>query len=520
MPESRAADRLKLWACAALIIIVVWAARFVPGPRTIDDAFITFRYSDHLLDGAGFVYNIGVQTLGTTTPLWAGLMAVTGGILTGRDFQQYAIVWSALADSGTCIALFLLARRVTGSALIGLVPALLWALSPMSVTFAVGGMETSLVIFWMLAAFALLALAPPERSLWREAAIGLSCALGLLTRVDAILWVAPLLAVQLVSQLRHRRVPWATYAGVAVVLVPWAFFSMAAFGTPLPNSVTAKRYAYRIEPLGAFTGLIRAYSNLFFTFDLFGSIATMVSGLLVLATGVIALVYCARRHFLIFALLVYPWLYLLTLAILNPLMFRWYFAPPLPALMLGVVIGLWVMVRPLERVHRRLPAALTGVIAIVCLASTLSGWTLTPDHGPNRPAPRMAWHQIELFYQEMAERMVRDHGVTRESRVASADIGTIGFFTGAVIIDTVGLVTPELTAYYPVDSALVASDQNYAIPPQLIFDTQPEFLVTMEGFIREGLANNPAFLEGYQLVETIPTDFYGTGMQLWQRTRR
>ena len=51
----------------------------------------------------------------------------------------------------------------------------------------------------------------------------------------------------------------------------------------------------------------------------------------------------------------------------------------------------------------------------------------------------------------MGEHLRDDLGVTAETRVASGDIGAIGYFSRATIVDTVGLVTPELTRYYPVD---------------------------------------------------------------------
>ena len=36
----------------------------------------------------------------------------------------------------------------------------------------------------------------------------------------------------------------------------------------------------------------------------------------------------------------YPWLYLVTFAIPNPLIFRWYLTPPLPAYFFFIFIGL------------------------------------------------------------------------------------------------------------------------------------------------------------------------------------
>lgn len=502
------------------LVLVSLVARALPGTRTIDDAFITFRYSRNIVEGQGFVYNPGVHTLGTTTPLFAVTMAAISKVTGGEDFPWYAIVISAIADAGTVALLFLIARRIIASDAIAALPGLLWAVAPMSVTFAVGGMETSVNILWMVAATWLYV---ARRS---QVALGVVAALGLLTRVDAVLWIAPLFAFQLVdSWLGGRgkplleRIPWRTWLAGGLALLPWVIFSLSYFGTPIPNSVTAKRYAYLIEPLAALRQLIPVYSTPFFEFDTFGSLGAMVGAVVYLALSAFGLVYTARRLPRLLPFLLYPWLYFAAFTILNPLIFRWYMAPPLPALMLGIVVGAWALVSGLLRQSRALRFApvIVGAFGVVWLFTSLNAWTLHPDHGLDRPAPKMAWHALELLYQQMGEHLRDDLGVTPETRVASGDIGAVGYFSRATIVDTVGLVTPELTRYYPVDRSLIAPDQNYAIPPQLIYDTQPDYLVTMEGFVREGLAKQAQFADEYELITEYPFPFYGSSMRLYAR---
>ena len=55
--------------------LVALLARLLTGPHPIDDAYITFRYARNLAEGLGLVYNPGEWVLGTTTPLWAILLA-------------------------------------------------------------------------------------------------------------------------------------------------------------------------------------------------------------------------------------------------------------------------------------------------------------------------------------------------------------------------------------------------------------------------------------------------------------
>ncbi len=498
------------YALLALVMLVALAARVLPGPRTIDDAFITFRYSRNLVEGLGFVYNPGVHTLGTTTPLFTLLMAGFSAVTRGQDYPWYAIAVSAIADAANAALLLLLARRLTGRDAVGAILGLLWAVSPRSVTFAVGGMETSVTILWMLAAT------------WaylngRDRLVGLFAALGLLTRIDAALWIGPLLLWQVVERWRAARVlPWATWGVGALALLPWLVFSTVYFGSPLPNSLSAKTVAY-VLPAGAALGtFITSYSTPFFEFDTFGASGAMVAGVIYLTLSLFGIVYTARHVPRLLPLLLYPWLYLLAFAIANPLIFRWYLNPPMPALMLGILAGVWSLASGLPGL-RRVAQPVLLALGLLWLGMSLNGWTLHPDHGPDRPAPKMAWHQIELLYQRVGTLLRDDYGVTPETRVASADIGAVGYFSRATIVDTVGLVTPALRRYYPVDPALIPAGQNYAIPPALVLDAEPAFLVTMEAFVRLGLAQTPAFTADYTLVEAIPTDFYGTGMQVWAR---
>ncbi len=511
----------------AVLVLVALIARALPDARTIDDAFITFRYSRNIVEGQGFVYNPGVQTLGTTTPLFALTMAAISKVTGGEDFQHYAIAVSAIADALSCVLLYLIARRAIANEWIAALPGLLWAVSPLSVTFAVGGMETSVNILWMIAATWFYV---DKRS---QIGVGICAALGLLTRIDAAFWIAPLFAFQLgdlwISGRGKpflQRIPYHTWIAGALVLLPWVIFSMEYFGTPIPNSVTAKRYAYLIDPGTAFVRLLQTYATPFFEFDTFGPLGAMLASILYPLLSIAALIYAARKLPRLLPLLIYPWVYMLVFSLLNPLIFRWYLAPPIAPLMLSLVIGAWAIIRfPARKIAQASPAfrfvpIIVGIIGIVWLATSINGWTLHPDHGPDRPAPKMAWHAIELLYQRMGEHLRDDLGVTPQTRVASGDIGAVGYFSRATIVDTVGLVTPELTRYYPVDLALIAPDQNYAIPPQLIYDTQPDYLVTMEGFVRAGLAQQTQFRDEYTLITSYPFEFYGSAMQLYQKQTR
>ncbi len=505
-----------------LIIVVALLARIIPQPRTVDDAFITFRYSRNLVEGEGFVYNPDSKVLGTTTPLYALTMAGFGAAF-GEDYPWYALAVNAVADTLSVILLVMIGHYLTGSRRAGLLVGTLWAVAPFSVTFAIGGMETSVHNLWMIAAWA--AYLDQRRGGW----VGAFAALGILTRPDALIWVGPLLLHQLAMAWWKRDsqaslwdwLPWRDYLAGLILGLPWVIFAAWYFGSPLPHTVNTKSVVYLVDSTQALIRLLQHYSTPFHQHIILGVVIGVVLGLFLFpALALIGLRAVTKRVPAALPILTYPWLYFAVFAIQNPLIFRWYLTPPLPAYFLAIVAGGLALLAAFESLVIAGHLRRVGVgLAMVSVVFLLSDWTLRPDHGPDRPAPEMAFHELELFYEQMAQRLVEEQGVGPDTLVAVGDIGAVGFHTNARILDTVGLVTKELNQYYSreLQDEIVVDDANYAIPPQMIFDYQPEYLVVMADFVTGGLEQDPRFEEQYALLYSIETEYYGDEMRVYQR---
>jgi len=530
---------------SALIVILALVARLLPGPRTIDDACITFRYARNLLAGSGFTYNPGESVLGTTTPLYtflmAGLGAITGGV--NAPFPELALGVNALADAATCLLLIWLGRRA-GARFAGWAAAVVWVVAPFSVTFAIGGLETSLYVLLLTTTVAA-ALAGGRRARITAALLG---ALALLTRPDALILLGPLALERLYSAYivqPRQKISLAEVLAFGLPVLAWGTFATLTFGSPLPHSVLAKAAAYRLDSHDALIRLIQHYATPFLEQNLLGAPLAVALGIVLYpalyAAGALQAWKTEKR---LLPWIAYPWLYLVTFALPNPLIFRWYLTPPLPAYFLFILAGLerilsnfrfsildFRLNRPvlfasingaqaeafqskIENRKSKIPFLVLAILIIYPLVFSLSDWRLHPDHGPDHPAPQMAFIELELLYRQAAARIAPD--LDGRSLLAAGDVGVLGYYTPARILDTVGLNSPVSTAYYPLPPGQYVI--NYAIPARLVLDQQPDYLVVLEVYVRNTLLKDPSFLQQYHLVEKIDTDMYGSdGMLIFKR---
>jgi len=503
-------ERLLIASLLALALL----ARLVPGERMVDDAYITFRYARYLAAGQGFVYNPGERVLGTTTPLYTLLMAGLALVTGSRDFPALALAVNALAGAASVGLLYGLGKQFAGHRAPAVTAALLWAVAPYSVTFAIGGMETDLTVALLLAAAC-------AHVTGRSHAMAAFSALALLARPDTaillgLLWLDLILA--------WRRIPWREGLITLALLAPWLIFGMLYFGSPLTSSIAAKSVTYHINQTESLVRLIQHYSTPFFEDAILGSLWRLIGFAVYMLLCGLGGLRVIRRDRRAWPLLAYPYLYLIVFAVANPLLFRWYLSPPLPFYFLLILTGVWTLVSDLGKLAARysilntrrrhsasniqypISISIFALFTAAALALTLNTWDLHPDHGPDRPAPEMAWFKLELLYAQAAD-TVLSHAAPGDT-LCAGDIGRLGYRTGLHILDTVGLVTPQTAHYYPTDPSIYVI--NYAIPTDLVLALDPDYIVILEVYGRQGLLPAPRFQARYRLLEKIETNIYGS----------
>jgi hypothetical protein len=314
----------------------------------------------------------------------------------------------------------------------------------------------------------------------------------------------------------------------------WGAFAWFTFGSPIPHSITAKSVAYLQPANTALVILLQRFATPFADDRTLGVTGIYLGIILYPFLYLVGTLAVLRRSPRFWPLAAFPWLYFAAFAIANPLIFRWYNTPPMVALIFFSLAGLERLLSQfgvgLKRYIDHAWGQCAGMasrlllVLIIPLVFTTRAWTWQPDHGPQRPAPEMAWFKLELLYRQAAERLNGvlaaeglDAPLSIDSpRLAAGDVGVLGYFTPLRILDTVGLNTPISTHYYPLPAEDYAI--NYAIPTALILDQRPEYIIILEVYGRKTFLPDPQFQAAYTLLDRLPTDIYGSqGLLIFAR---
>jgi len=237
-PEPARHARRSRWAGLGLVAVslaLLSQAVFHWWPRTVDDAFITFRYAQNLVDGFGPVYNPGEQVEGYSSPSW--MLASAAAIAAGVD-PVAAAKWAGLLAAAALVLAIYLALRASGVRGWGAGLATLVAGASFVVQlWSVSGMETTVyaLLFFIGLMFAACGGKSVRGASWSSALL----AVAALTRPEGLLfWALGFGAIAVGSGRVFRRMLAYAVPGLAIALhFAWR---MLYYGVPLPNTYYAK----------------------------------------------------------------------------------------------------------------------------------------------------------------------------------------------------------------------------------------------------------------------------------------
>lgn len=413
---------------AALLALLVWrtssprwtwfvgAAAAVVGlirahqrPSLFDDAYISMRYAQNLLDGHGLVWNVGERVEGYTNFLWTLILAAGSGV-TGVELPLVALVASLAAFVACVLLLTVLAE--TGRPPIA---ALLFSLHVASVDYATTGMETLFNAALVLGGLLVLTRQKPA---WIA---GLLLACAVLTRPDAALfWLA---GAATVAVTRPRRELLA-YAAPVLLVVVHLMWRLHYYGDWVPNTFHAKvGGAYWTQGL--------RYTLAFF----------LASQGLVIVPFALAAFWRRRVRadpLLVFAAIALPLHHLYVARVGGDFMVHRFLLVVLPVWLLLAERGLSRLREPLEM--RLVLAAVLGLSAgsVQIIGPESHRWRISDEV---RFYPVVGWHPVVVDNANYAVGKELGRVFDGELRppVATSGIGMVGYYSGLPVIDILGL---------------------------------------------------------------------------------
>ena len=462
MPARAAA----LLIVAAAAIASAWMAVY-----QVDDAFIVYRYADHLAHGHGFVFNEGERVEGVTCFLWT--VALAPWALSGLDLARVAPVLTAACGAGVLALVFRRSQNPAAMALLAASPAFLY--------WSVGALETMPFTLLIVAAVADHAREMEDPKRFPRSALWLG--LASLTRPETPVIVG-VLALDRLARRRFDLVRWLGI--VALFFGPFLAFRRLYFGDWLPNTYFAKTGGPFAERLAlGFDYVAGACASLVPAFGLTGPVVTSAGVALVFLLLVFGIRDARRRPEALAAAAVLAacafeggdWMALQRLAV-----------PALPAL---AILGAQALPR-----RKAVAIAIVALFAVHGLVAAARERNGPRGLAVNAEGYRHAHLEVARAIAERAR-----PGDT----VALMDVGMIGWRLRAQrILDITGL-TDRAIAHAP------GGFLQKSYPASEVLGRDPRFLVLVPRFaIDERIHGDPSFAERYRLVLSVNHRFNWT----------
>jgi hypothetical protein len=440
----------------------------------LDDSWIHAQFARNLALGHGFSYNQGVPASGSTAPLWTLVLSI-GHLVTGEAVLS-AKVLGVLFLVLTVLLVYALVRVIAGDAREALFAAVVTASLSRLVWAGLSGMEVTLAVALTLAG--MLAHVTYGRFGDRRQYVStVLFGLATLARPEcAAFFVAAMLDRALAGTLIRWRelaardwlVPVAVHVALFfVVIAPFVVFSRAFGVGLLPNTAYAKailwgRGLIAALATGSLAELARSFTVHPFDYYLSFLQESLSNNPILFILSVFGFLHLVLsipygeesrcRTFIVpLSVIVFP----LAIGVLVPFGTASYqegrYAAPVAPLMVVIgTIGLYeagryaagilsrakFMGRPATVVMERSFIWLFMVLALV--AQVRTAWYRGKNYG--REVANIEQMQVALGKWI-------DEELPKDAVLAVNDVGAIAYFSGRKVLDTVGLISPEVLTH-------------------------------------------------------------------------
>lgn len=448
------------------LTITVRLIVFLIVPYTYEDAYITFKYADNLVNGFGLVYNIGERVYGTTVPLFAILISAFKiiGILPIMS----SLMINLISEGITSLIVYKFLKDYSNN-LIAAIVSLLFVFSPSNISWSIQGMETA----FFSAVIALSFFSFYKKKYLLALLFAFLCAM---IRVDGLsvtflIFIFTLFNLRL-SALKLIAVP-------LLIFIFWNIFLYLYFGSFLPNSMIAKLILYSGHQPSIIPNLSLVFSK-FFIKAFYSS--SIISILFLLG---VFLVFFKKSN--LYPMVIWFFIYYAALIFSKTNIHAWYLIPPLLVFItisgIGIIFLLNTIVKYF-RLNRKL-------LLIMLMAGILSFSFFT-----------LYLKIIQLKTEYHYEQNVRvkvgkflNESIPKNSTVYLEPIGIIGYFADRYIYDDAALISPIFLDLNRLENTAQTRFKKI----QLV---EPDYLVLRNKYLEEFYTTTD-LLQDYIAIKTF-----------------
>ena len=92
----------------------------------------------------------------------------------------------------------------------------------------------------------------------------------------------------------------------------------------------------------------------------------------------------------------------------------------------------------------------------------------------------------------------------------------LGYYLPGRIVSSIGHVNPEVMQYLPYRMEELSG--NNAIPGRMVKGINPDYVISLEIFVRNSLSRDPWFLANYHVLYRYDSEMFGSdGLYVFQR---
>ena len=476
----------------AVVFTVLVKLLFLLTHHIQEDAFITWRVAQNLLDYGVIGFNGETKISASTTHLYVFVSYVFNLVFGKENFIYPLLIFNSLLFT---IGSYFLSKLILENPVHQAIFIFLFGILPPSIKISILGMEYGILFFLEMA---LLYFGFKQNKIWAQILFPI---LILFTRIDTVIFLG---IVFLVDIIWNKKIRWFYILGGMLGVAVLMSFNWFYFGELVNNTIVAKSvtYAKNMSLALQWKYFLMNYGNFWGMLKLPGDFNPFT--ILVLVFELLAFLYIVSKreskNLFIWIIFLFGWTKQL-IFISQRSYFDWYYW--VPQILLFAVILVFVLE---QKTYKLWWISLLFIFYILPMAAFQTIHSIATGNG-------------EWNYRRSIGLFLKDYEKDKNQYILLEPAGYIPYFSGLKAIDEVGLVDKEIQTEIKKDKAnywkntVEKRKPKYLLAPKNLFEGkdgsfyQENYRLLKEFRIKNHLNSDNKILEKIYRLKPSGTDY-------------